>query len=97
MMLRGYRDLSPSYADDIMRMAVAEADSRVEARNRLTKAEASGVTIGAWTGLLVPVLGLIFGFVVILLGHPAASLLAFIPSALIGVSRIVAASRRHED
>lgn len=92
-MLKGYGDVDPAYPGIIMRMAQAEAASRVHARAALVTAESRAVTWAAGAAVVVPVLALVLGFVALLLGHPSGAWLGFGVAALTGLARVISAAR----
>jgi uncharacterized membrane protein len=92
-MMRGYRDISPRFADDIMDMAVEDARSRAEVRREAARSQSLVVKWGGVSGAVLPILGLILAFITLMFGHQLGALIPFIPAALGGIAKLISAVR----
>lgn len=91
--LRGYDDLVPGSAADLIGAHVRNENARANALTRLTRAESFGVVAGTIVSGLLTVGGLTAGVVLIVNDFPAESLFGFVPAALSSVALVISAVR----
>ena len=91
--LAGYNELVPGSAERFIYAHLRNEQVASDAIERLTKAEAFGVTIGALGAQILTIGGFVIGVVLIIQGHSIASVGAFIPGVLGGAALLVSASR----
>ncbi|MFG6445602.1 hypothetical protein ACFXQA_10060 [Microbacterium sp. P07] len=91
--LRGYEELVPGSAADIIGAHVRNENARAGALTRLTRAESFGVIVGTLGAQVLTVGGLVSGVILVVNGFPAESLFGFIPAAVSSTALVVSAVR----
>jgi uncharacterized membrane protein len=91
--LRGYEDIVPGSAAEIIGAHVRNENARAGALTRLTRAESFGVVTGTIVSGVLTVGGLVAGVLLVVNGFPAESLLGFVPAAASSIAMIISAVR----